>query len=203
MKRVLQGTALLLGAFALTVTAQAQHFNPLSADLGLTYNLERAKLVSVDCGCFWFQGGSFDAAVPLFRGLAAAATLIGDHKTDLTPGVDLSKIAFMAGPRYTLDIHRWTGHFLGVKHGLSIFGEGLFGGAHGFDAGFPDSSGAFSTENALSMQFGGGLNMRVANRFGVRAIEVDYVRTSFRNFASDSQNDLRLAFGVTYHVGGR
>jgi hypothetical protein len=37
--------------------------------------------------------------------------------------------------------------------------------------------------------------------FGVRAFEVDYLRTSLPNNASNSQNDLRIAFGLTYHTG--
>lgn len=202
MIRTFAGAALLLGALAFTLTARAQQANLPSADFALTYNLERAKLVTVNCGCFWLQGGSVDVAVPVFHGLGVAATLTGEHKANITPGVNLSKIAFMAGPRYTFDIHRGTGHFLGEHH-VSIFGEGLFGSAHGFDSTFPTASGSFCSANALSLQFGGGLNVALARGFGVRAFEVDYVRTRFRDLADNSQSDLRLAFGVTYHAGQR
>jgi hypothetical protein len=35
----------------------------------------------------------------------------------------------------------------------------------------------------------------------VRLLEADYVRTQLPNNYSQSQNDVRLAFGVTYHFG--
>lgn len=204
MTTTFRGCALLLVALALALAAQAQQqSSPLSADLALTYSTERAKVVSADCGCFWLQGGSVDAAVPLFRGLGAAATLAGEHSANIVPGLDLSKLAFMAGPRYTLSTSRWTNRVSKLSHGTSIFGETLFGTVHGFDGSFATQSGFQNSANALSMQFGGGLNVGLARGFGVRAIELDYVRTRFRNLVDDSQNDLRLAFGVTYHVGGR
>jgi len=199
MIRTFQGAALLLGALAFTLMARAQQSNSASADFAVTYNLERTKLVSVDCGCFWLQGGSLDVAVPVFHGLGVAATLTGEHKANITPGVNLSKVAFMAGPRYTFDTRRWTGHVLG-DHGINIFGEGLIGSAHGFDAPFPTTSGTFGSANTLSLQFGGGLNVSLSRGFGLRAFELDYVRTRFRDLADNSQNDLRLAFGVTYRV---
>jgi hypothetical protein len=51
------------------------------------------------------------------------------------------------------------------------------------------------------MQLGGGVDVALSRGFGVRAIEVDYVRTSLPNNASNTQNDLKIAFGVTYHIG--
>jgi hypothetical protein len=35
---------------------------------------------------------------------------------------------------------------------------------------------------------------------GLRAIEIDDVRSSLPSGATDSQHDLRLAFGITYHL---
>jgi hypothetical protein len=34
-------------------------------------------------------------------------------------------------------------------------------------------------------------------------LALDHVRTNFGNSASNTQNDLRLAVGVTYHFGER
>jgi len=203
MIRTFRGVALLSGVLALTLTASAQQLNRLSADLALTYTTERAKIASVDCGCFWLQGGTVDGAVPLFRSLAVAAQLTGEHSANITAGVDLSKVAFMAGPRYAFATARWTNRLPGLKNGIGIFGEALFGVAHGFDSPFSTQSGFQNSTNSLSMQLGGGLNVAVAKGFGVRAFELDYVRTRFRNLAGDSQDDLRLGFGVTYHLSRR
>jgi hypothetical protein len=184
--------------------AQAQQpSNPLSADLAVTYTTDRAKIATVDCGCFWMQGGSFDAAVPVFRGLGVAANLTGGHSAGISPGVDLSTLTFAAGPRYTYSTTRWTRRVPRFKRGTSVFGEALFGSARGFDGVFPTSSGVKNSTNALAMQFGGGVNVSLVRGFGVRAIELDYERTSFRNFATNTQNDLRIGVGVTYHVGER
>ena len=194
--------AFLAGALSLSPIAQAQQgFRPLSADLAVTYTTERAKIASTGCGCFWFQGGSVNGAVPVFRGLSAAANFTGEHSSSVGTGVDISKLAFMAGPRYTLDTQRWSGRWLGSSHGASIFGEALFGFAHGFNSVFPTASGVETGATSFSLQVGGGLNIGIARRFGLRALEIDYVRTSLPNSAGNTQNDLRLAFGVSYHIG--
>ena len=51
------------------------------------------------------------------------------------------------------------------------------------------------------MQLGGGLDVTLSRGFGVRALQVDYIRTSLPNNTSNIQNDLRIAFGITYRVG--
>src|ERR1700744_4939729 len=48
-----------------------------STDLAVTYNAERAKIASSDCGCFWLNGGSAEAAVTFYRGLGVAGSLGG------------------------------------------------------------------------------------------------------------------------------
>lgn len=203
MSTTLRAIAMLMVAVALPLSAQIQPASHLaSADFALTYNIERSKIASVDCGCFWLQGGSLEGALPLFPGVEAAVLFTGEHSSNIAPGVDLSKFAYMVGPRYTFKSDRWSTRFLGPKHEASVFAEALFGGVHGFGGAFPNGSGIASTSNSYSVQFGGGLNIALTRGFGVRALEVDYVRTGFRNFSSDSQNDLRLAFGVTYHLGG-
>jgi hypothetical protein len=194
--------AVLAGVLSLSPVTQAQQtFRPLSVDLAVTYTAERAKIASTGCGCFWLQGGSVNGAVRVFRGLSVAANLTGEHSSGFGTGVDLNKLAFMAGPRYTLDTRRWTDHWSGERHKTSVFGEALFGIAHGFDSVFPTTSGIESSANSFSMQLGGGLNIRLAKRFGLRALEIDYVRTSLPNGAGNTQNDLRLAAGVSYHLG--
>jgi outer membrane immunogenic protein len=196
-------SALLVGALALGTIAQAQQgAHSLSADVAVTYVAERAKVSTTDCGCFWLQGGSIDVAVPLFRGLGVAASLAGEHTSNIGPGVDLSKLAFMAGPRYTFNTSRWTHRLPKGKHGTSMFAEALFGTAHGFDSAFTTPTGTRNSANSLSMQFGGGLNIGLARGFSLRAFELDYVRSNFPNSANNTQNDLRLAIGFIYHIGG-
>jgi hypothetical protein len=53
------------------------------------------------------------------------------------------------------------------------------------------------------MQVGGGLNIYFTRNFGIRLLEADYVRTVLPNGSTNSQNDLRLSVGLTYHIGRR
>ena len=197
--------ALVLGALiiALALVAHAQRSNPLSADVALTFTTDRAKIASTSCDCLWLQGGSLDASVPIFRGLGVAANLSGEHAANIAPGVDLSTVAFVAGPRYTFSTTRWTSRVPELRHGTSIFGEALYGGARGFDGAFITLGGPKGNASSLALQFGGGVDIGLARGFGVRAFEADYVRTTFRNFNNNTQNDLRLAAGVTYRLGRR
>jgi hypothetical protein len=171
-------------------------------DVGATFTTERSKVVAGDCGCFWLQGGSAEAAIHVWRDISAAVNLTGGHASDIGPGVDIAQIAVMGGPRYTFGASRWTDHWLHDHH-TSVFGEALFGGVHAFDGAYPSSTGFKSSATALSMQFGGGIDVHLAKRFNLRAIEVDYVRTSLPNGTTDSQHDLRLAIGLTYHLHPR
>ena len=201
-ERALRGStvfiaALLLGAMAASVQASAQqspdkaHFS--APAVAVTYDLERAKIASVGCGCFWLQGGGVDVAVPFYRGLSLAGSFEGGHASNIKPGVNLSKISYLAGPRYT-----FSGRS-GAMSRLQVYGEGLFGGTHAFDGLFPVAGGVNSSANSYAMQFGGGLDVVAHNGFGVRVFEVDYVRTALANNGTNTQNDLRLAFGLSYH----
>jgi hypothetical protein len=203
MTNALRGIAVLLGALTLTLSAHAQQNGLSSVDFGLTYSVERAKIASTACGCFWMQGSGLDAALGLYRGLSVAVSVTGETSSNIAPGVDLSKVAVMAGPRYTLNTGRWMRRMPGLRHGTGIFGEALVGGVHGFNGVFSTPGGIRENTNSLSLQFGGGLNIGLAKGFGLRAIEVDYVRSRFRDFGSNTQNDLRLAAGVTFHLSNR
>lgn len=193
--------ALLMGALILSQIAQAQQEpRPLGVDLAVDFTAERAKIAATDCGCFWMQGGSINGAVAAFRGLSVVASMTGERASEVAPGVDVNKIDFMAGPRYTLYTTRWTNRWLGSQRGTNVFGEALFGEAHGFSSLFPTpGGGSKSSANSLSMQFGGGLNLGLSKGFGIRALEVDYVRTTLPNGVGNLQNDLRLSIGVSYH----
>jgi hypothetical protein len=171
----------------------------VSKDLAVTYTPERAQVIPNQC-CFWMQGGSVDASVTFWKRLGIAASLTGDHASDVTLGVDVNKVSYLAGPRYTYTV--WakpTG--AATKPRYQIFGQGLIGGVHGFDGVYPARLSTTSRANAFALQAGGGFNYYLTKHWGLRLLEVDYVRTELPNHAADLQNDLRLGFGVTYHMG--
>jgi outer membrane protein OmpA-like peptidoglycan-associated protein len=157
--------------------------------------VERAQVAPDQC-CFWFKGGGADAAVTFWKGLGLAASLTGDHASNVGQGVDVNKLSYMGGPRYT-----WTSDAVGLRR-WQIFAQGLAGATHGFDGLYPALGADSTSANGFALQTGGGVNLLFTQHFGLRLIEADYVRTELPNAVSDRQNDLRLAFGLTYHIGG-
>jgi hypothetical protein len=200
MSGIVRRGMFLLGAVLLQgLVAQAQQKSASAyttdVDVAITYVAERAKVASVDCGCFWLNGGSGDFAIALFHGLGVAADLTGEHASNIGTGIDLDKVLFAMGPRYTYSPKLR----LGKRPGIAVYGEGLFGGIHGFNTTFPSSTGTAGAASSFAMQFGGGLDLRFARHIGIRAAEVDYVRSTLPNNAGNVQNDLRLAGGVSFH----
>ncbi len=200
MSGIIRKGALLLGvALSTGLGAQAQQktesTHTTDVDIAITYVAERAKLASVDCGCFWLNGGSGNFAMTLFHGLGVAADLTGEHASNIGTGIDLDKVMFAMGPRYTYNprLH------MGKGRGIAVFGESLFGGIHGFNTIFPSSTGTVGAASSFAMQFGGGLDLRFARHIGIRAVEADYVRSTLPNNAGNAQNDLRLAGGISFH----
>jgi peptidoglycan-associated lipoprotein len=172
--------------------AASSSFQLSSIDLAATYTTERSNVTPTGGSNFWAQGGSFDAGFTFYHGFGVAANFTGDHASNIAPGVNLSLMHFMAGPRYTL---RFSS-----KHESRVFSEALFGGVHGFDSVFPVGTTVSSSANSFSMQVGGGWDIVVSKHLAIRAFEADYVRTSLPNNGTNVQNFLRLAFGVTYHI---
>jgi hypothetical protein len=104
------------------------------------------------------------------------------------------------GPRYTMETH---------SHRYAIFGEGLVGISNGFHSLFSEGSGPVgsvnagttSSSNALAVDVGGGLDVRLNHRFALRAIRASYVRTQFQNTTSNVQNSLSLGAGLVMRFG--
>jgi len=190
----------VLVAMALASAAASAQLQVTAADVAVTYAVERAKLESSYCSCFWLKGGSVDGAITFNRGFGLAANLTAEHASNIAPAVNLGKVSFMAGPRYTFDTFRYTRNLLG-QHSTHVFAEWLVGGVHGFDSVFPGSGGATSTAGAFATQLGVGTEIAIRRGFGIRPVELDFVHTSLPNNGANSQNDLRLAFGLFYRLG--
>jgi hypothetical protein len=168
-------------------------------DVAVTYSLERAELVPGMC-CFWMKGVGADAAATFWKGLGIAASMTGEHAANYVSGYDVNKITYLGGPRYTYTA--WASNAgIAATPRFQIFGEGLFGGVHAFNGVFPISTGTTSSAGSFAIQAGGGLDVFFFKHYGVRLLEAEYVRTALPNGVDNVQNDLRIAFGVTYHFG--
>jgi hypothetical protein len=171
----------------------------VSTDLALTFAAERSQ-VAPGQSSFWFKGGGADVAVTLRNGLGIAASVTGDHASNVAPDLDANKIAYLGGPRYTYTA--WQDHAGAAsnRRRLQIFAQGLFGGVHGFNGLYPATTGTTTSASSMAVQAGGGMNFLFSKSLGVRLFEGDYVRTSLPNNGSNTQTDLRLSCGIVYRI---
>lgn len=204
------GTMKILGATAsgfmitaammiISISTSARAQEERTPQVAVTYDLERAQIATVGCDCFWLQGGSAELVVPVTHGIGLAVDVTGQHSSNIQPGVNLSKISYLVGPSFTFNGRRLVGRLI-PRRSSQIFGEVLFGAAHGFGSVFPAPGGATPTANSFAVQIGGGLDISLPKDFGLRVFDIDYVRTSLPNNGSNTQDDLRLGFGLTWHI---
>jgi hypothetical protein len=205
IKKIRRRTALMRALVllpGLTATAHAQQSTTETIrfhlpEVSATYDIERAKIANSPCSCFWLQGGSSEAAVPFYPGWSVVGSFAGSHASHIQPGVDVSRLTWLIGPRFTYDSSRIAGRLTGGRES-HLFGEFLAGGAHGFDGTFPAPSGVTPSADSYALLTGGGLEFSLGGGLNLRAVEVDYVRTALPNSATNTQNNLHLAFGLAY-----
>jgi outer membrane immunogenic protein len=190
-------------ASGLTAWAQVQsavRYAPASIDQAFTYAPERARLAPGTAAASGCKAAARTRAVNLWKGFGLIASFSGGHASNIASGVDANKIVYLGGVPYTRALPGPRKEAAPQRH-LQYFGQALFGSVHAFNGVFPSHEGVKSSTDAFALQAGGGLNMALSWRFGLRLIQVDYLRTTLPNNGSDTQNDLRLAVGVTYHLG--
>lgn len=195
----------IVGAWLLIIlslgVAPAQSASPAGThphvsrvNIAITYNAERAQTAPANPNSFWFQGAAVDANWKIWNSLGIAAQVSGAHASNIGPGVNIGKIDFLFGPRFT-----WQpAEAKHSGHGASLFGEFLLGGRHAFDTVIPTSSGTVSSATAFALQPGAGVNLWLTPRFGLRLLELDYVYSRLPNAGNSNQNDFRIATGVVW-----
>ncbi len=133
------------------------------------------------------------------RVIGVAVNLTGMHAKNVNGNVSVGEFDYVVGPRYTFNTSPYTDRFGALKkHHTQVYGQWLFGGVHGFDSSFPSGNGVATSANAFAMQLGTGADVAIAKGFGIRAFELDWLHTTLPNNASNTQNDLRIGFGVSY-----
>ena len=165
-------------------------------ELGVTFTYKVAQVASAPGSRFVMPGGSLDGAYyfgGILRNLGVAFDLNGESASAIEPGINLSQITFVGGPRY-----RWLLD-KNNPHKAIFYSEVLVGGVHAFNSVFPASGGATSSASSFALQAGGGFNLQFTRNLGLRLIEVDYVMTDLPNNANSYQGDLRISNGLTFH----
>jgi hypothetical protein len=167
-------------------------------DVAITYDALRANHISGDS--FWMHGGAVELGAEFYRGLGIAARVEGGHVAGTANAVPLSLVTTIFGLRYTVASH--SGRYV-------IFGDALAGQSNGFHSLFSKGSGAVdsptagttTSSNALAVETGGGLDLRLSRHLALRAIDARYLRTDFSNSITNIQNNLSLGAGIVFRLG--
>jgi len=172
------------------VGAQAVSKQGQTLNVGLGYAGTLSNAPPGTCGCFVLSGGFADVALPLAHRLSAVMEFAGGH-TATVAGTSrgLSVVTLLAGPRWTQPVgSRW-----------SLYGEGLFGAARGFDAVFQSDTAFNDTATAFAFEAGGGVDVRLRNTVSLRIARLDYLQSALPNGVDDRQKNLRFGSGVVFH----
>jgi outer membrane immunogenic protein len=203
MRNPIKASILLLWVIAagssMSLVGSAQTKSSATAgpapEIGLTYSYAHSNAPPGGCGCFSLNGGSASVAIPLrhsnweFAGdiTVANGSSISSANNDLTLSV------FTGGLRFRPNLR------LGA---LQPFGQLLVGGAYASGTLIQaEKSAGTGSNSAFAANAGGGIDLRLNHRFSLRAIEADYLPTTFNNGTNNHQNSLRISAGLIVHLG--
>jgi hypothetical protein len=190
---------LSVAAMLVSGVAAAQMVQSSPVDVAVTYDALHINHITSQSS--WTQGGAVELGARLYRGLGIAARVEGLHEgTNSTTDEPLSLVTAVFGLRYTVETR---------SKRYAIFGEALVGEANGFHSLFSEGSGPVgsvnagttSSANALAVETGGGLDVRLSHHLAIRAIQASYLRTQFPNTTSNVQNSLNIGAGVVLRLG--
>ena len=192
---------LLLASVGTFTCASAQQSHRVTREeprvqLAVDYSYLRANATPGQCGCFSLNGGSAEVALRAYRNFSVVGDITGSHAgTTSVAGQSLSLLSYTVGPRFSYPLR-------GSKRTPIVpFIQGLVGAVHGFDAPFPTSSGTLAmSANALAVLVGGGVDVALSRRFGIRAAQVDYGLNHLPNNSKNNENLLRVSAGVVFRI---
>ena len=167
-------------------------------DLAVTYDALHTNHITAQS--FWMQGGAVELGARLYGGWVwrrawrACMRAQHNHRRAAEPGD--------GGLRSAL-------HVRDAQPALCDLRRGLAGISNGFHSLFSEGSGPVgsvnagttSSANALAVDVGGGLDVRLNRHFAVRAFRASYLRTQFPNTTTNVQNSLSLSAGLVLRLG--
>jgi outer membrane immunogenic protein len=155
-------------------------------EFGANYNYFHANAPPGQCGCFSLNGGSGTVVYNITNKWAAIADLTVGHATNVDNSLqNITIFNYLFGPRYT---RRMRSRFV-------PYGQVLLGGAK------EDVNFEFTiNRQSFGLLAGGGVTTQLKGRFGMTLGEVDWIHTRIPNAVNNSQNDIRVVTGITYHL---
>jgi peptidoglycan-associated lipoprotein len=164
--------------------------------LSVTYEAAGANLTYNLPNTFFMQGAEAEVHVHIKQGFGVAGSFSETRSGNSGQGIPVNLVVFTVGPRY-------TSPKFGAKHAVTVFGQGLIGGANGFDGLYPEASGASPSATSHAFQTGGGIDVDCTRRISIRVLQVDWLRTGLPNATNNVQNTLRLGIGVVFRNKAR
>ena len=157
-------------------------------EIGANYNYFHANAPPGQCGCFGLNGGSGTVIVnlrPAWSGVADIAVAFANNVDNTQQNITI--VNYLFGPRYT-----WRSSSRFVPYGQILFG----GAKENVNFEFTIN------RNSFGLLGGGGVTTRLSRRFGLTIGDVSYVYTRIPNAKNNTQNNIRVATGITYRFGG-
>ena len=191
---------LTLAAFTVSAAAQAHFVGPVAGssdiprlDVSAGYSHVLANAPPGISDDFGLQRGTVGVTFHFTPLLAATAQFTGGHANDISAlGQNLTLLTYTAGPRYLYPRRRFV-----------LFGQALFGLAHGSNSYFPLGTGYTTSDSSFAYSLGGGVDVNMTRHIAIRALDAQFLHTSLRNGSSNLQRHLVIGAGVVYKFGGR
>ena len=184
--RIWIGGIILFSLF-LVRTAAAQDNSRF--DISAGYSYVRGNQPPGGCGCFSMNGGDASFAYNLTSHFGAVADFNVVHAGNIAgSGQGVTLTSYQFGPQFNFTL----------SNRFTPFVHGLVGDAHANGLGYGTNG---VSANALTAVIGGGVDLRVSHAISLRLFEADYDYTRFQNGVNTRENNLRLVFGVVFHLG--
>lgn len=183
----------LVGATAAFAQQPTTDVDPAPAhfDVAAGYTYSGANAPPGTCDCFNMNGGFIAGDVNLSSWFSLAGEFTGGHASKISSlGQNLTLTTFTVGPKISWVHLRYTPYV-----------EFLLGGAHGSDSYFPTAIGGTSSASSFAYSTGGGLDLNLTDRISLRAVDAQFLHTSFPNGANDVQRHLQIGAGLVFHFG--
>jgi opacity protein-like surface antigen len=145
------------------------------------------------CQCFQTYGYSAANAITLKYWLRVNTDFQRSKANSIGPlGQNLTLTTVTAGPQVVFHGPHFE-TFAGVSGGF----------AHGSNSYFPSATGYTTSANSFAYKMGGGVDISLNHRLSVRAIDAEFLHTSFPNGVNSSQNQLTIGAGIVVKMRGR
>jgi peptidoglycan-associated lipoprotein len=164
-------------------------------ELAFDFSYLRSNVPPGGCTCFNLYGGSATFAWPISKGsFAVVGDITAATGGSITShGFGLTLSSYTAGIRYEPKLHSQLMH---------PFGQALVGFAHSTGSLVQGTGTSVGNAGAaFAANAGGGLDLAVSKRIWIRAIQAEYLPTTFDNGSNDHQNNLRISGGIVVRFG--